>query len=81
MSPPGQSQPPSSPPKGGQTGEMQQVGGAETASAAPADPALLAPLQKLDQLRESDSPIRLYQLMQQAENPSGTPSAVKKHNW
>ena len=63
--------------------EMQQVGGgpsnARTAAAnAPTDPALLLQLQKLDELRNQDSPVRLYQLMQQQED---RPPASKNHNW
>jgi Ca-activated chloride channel family protein len=64
-------------------GDTQQVGGTpnQTVAAAPADPALVAPLQKLDQLRNTDSPVRLYQLMQQAENPPAAAPAAKKHDW
>ncbi|MEI6861414.1 MAG: VWA domain-containing protein [Verrucomicrobiota bacterium] len=71
------------PPSGVQPGETQQVGGTPTqaVAASATDPMLAMPLQKLDQLREADSPVRLYQLMQQAENPSAPDSAAKKHNW
>lgn len=46
--------------------EQQKVGGAqEKKEGDPGkDPALAAPLQKLEQLKEQDSPAQLYQLMQ-----------------
>lgn len=56
-------QPPPPPPP---EENMQQVGGAEkeTAQPPPADPALAIPLQKLDQLRNQDSPAQLFQMME-----------------
>ena len=50
--------------------ETQKVGGVpekKDADKAPLDPSLALPLQKLDQLRNSDSPAELFQLMD-AEN-------------
>jgi len=46
--------------------DTQQVGGAEKkeAGAEPEDPSLALPLQKLDQLRNQDSPAQLFQLME-----------------
>lgn len=46
--------------------EQQKVGGAqEKKEGDPGkDPALAAPLQKLEQLKDQDSPAQLYQLMQ-----------------
>ncbi len=45
---------------------MQKVGGAEKEAAEkpPADPALAIPLQRLEQLRNQDSPAHLFQLME-----------------
>ena len=54
-------------------GEMQKVGGApEKKDDAPenADPALAMPLQKLEQIRNQDSPARLFQLMEGEPKPS-----------
>jgi len=63
------------------SGEMQQVGGAPTgASSDPArlDPALTVPLQKLDQVKQGDSPAHLFQLLQ---GPSTSPPAPKGKDW
>ena len=73
---PDSSKPPATPPPG----EMQQVGGApEQPSNDPArqDPALTIPLQKLEQVKQDDSPARLFQLLQ---GPATTPPAKGK-NW
>jgi Ca-activated chloride channel family protein len=62
-------------------GEMQQVGGvpAGATTATISDPALAAELQKLDQVRAKDSPVLLFQLMQQQD---GAKSPVRKdRNW
>lgn len=48
-------------------GDMQKVGGATEKKDPPpeaADPALAVPMQKLEQLRNQDSPARLFELMQ-----------------
>jgi len=61
--------------------EMQQVGGASTeTSTDPArqDPALSIPLQKLDQVKQGDSPARLFQLLQ---GPSSNQPAAKGKDW
>jgi Ca-activated chloride channel homolog len=61
--------------------EMQQVGGTPTeASTDPArqDPSLTIPLQKLDQVKQGDSPARLFQLLQ--EPGTGQP-APKGKDW
>lgn len=54
--------------------EQQKVGGApeKKEGAEGKDPALAVPLQKLDELKNQDSPVQLYQLMQ------GKPTAPKK---
>jgi Ca-activated chloride channel family protein len=60
--------------------EMQQVGGAPAQPASdPArqDPNLTIPLQKLEQVKQGDSPARLFQLLQ---GPSPTPPAKGK-DW
>ncbi|MFA6960204.1 MAG: VWA domain-containing protein [Opitutaceae bacterium] len=66
-----------------ESGEMQQVGGAtEQTSTDPAklDPNLAIPLQKLDQVKQGDSPARLFQILQGP--PSDTPTPANKgKNW
>jgi Ca-activated chloride channel family protein len=64
-------------------GETQKVGGTpekKPADEKDADPAMALPLQKLDQLRNADSPARLFQLMD-ADNkkPESLPKNGK--NW
>ena len=69
-------QPP--PPSGG----MQRVGGSterKSRDPAAADPALALPLQRLDQVRNQDSPADLYQMIENKE-PRPTPAANSK-NW
>jgi len=64
-----------------QPGEMQQVGGAQAdPSKDPArlDPSLSIPLQKLDQVKQGDSPAQLFQLLQ--GKPTGQPAAKGK-DW
>ncbi|HUR59939.1 MAG TPA: VWA domain-containing protein [Opitutaceae bacterium] len=63
---------PPPPPPGNDT---QKVGGAEKEEAAkePVDPALALPLQKLDQLRNQDSPAHLFQLMEGERKPAKKP--------
>jgi Ca-activated chloride channel family protein len=75
---PGEPKPADTPPPA--PGEMQQVGGAseKTGETSPADPALALPLQKLDQVRQQDSPARLFQLLQ---DPAPATPAPKGHNW
>ena len=50
----------------------QKVGGADKKEAEqpPADPALALPMQKLEQLRNQDSPAQLFQLMEGDKKPS-----------
>jgi hypothetical protein len=61
---------------------MQQVGGvpAGAATATVSDPVLAAQLRALDQLREKDSPVLLFQLMRQQDG-SPKPPVRKDHNW
>jgi Ca-activated chloride channel family protein len=62
-------------------GDNQKVGGApekKDTDREPADPALAMPLQKLDQLRNQDSPAKLFQLMEGEMKP--TP-AKKGKDW
>ncbi|HTJ79429.1 MAG TPA: VWA domain-containing protein [Rariglobus sp.] len=62
-------------------GEMQQVGGTPTnkdGDSAKQDPALALPLQNLDQVKQQDSPARLYQLLQ---DPNAKSPAQTGHNW
>ncbi len=56
----------------GAPGETQKVGGATEKpppDAAKADPALALPLQNLEQVRNDDSPARLFQLMEGEHKP------------
>ncbi|ATC62523.1 hypothetical protein CMV30_00215 [Nibricoccus aquaticus] len=58
--------------------ETQKIGGTpDNKSTAPVDPSLSVPLQKLDQVRELDSPGRLFQLMQ---DPKARPPKTGK-DW
>ncbi len=69
------------PPPPPASGETQKVGGApEPKDASPdqLDPALAMPLQKLDQLRNQDSPARLFQMMQGGQK---TEPARSGKNW
>jgi Ca-activated chloride channel homolog len=62
-------------PRPSQQSEMQKVGGARPneKQTPPADPALVVPLQRLEQLKGQDSPIRLHQLMRgEKEQPTST---------
>ncbi|QYM77868.1 hypothetical protein K0B96_11115 [Horticoccus luteus] len=62
-------------------GDTQTVGGArenKEEAKTPSDPALAIPLQKLDQLRSQDSPVRLFQLME-GDNKSAPAKTGK--NW
>ena len=59
--------------------EMQKVGGTEKKEAPEKlDPALTLPLQKLEQLKDNDSPARLFQIMEGEKKP--TP-AKKGKDW
>jgi Ca-activated chloride channel family protein len=65
-------QPPPPPP-----GDTQKVGGApekKDEAAEPIDPSLALPLQKLDQLRNQDSPAQLFQLMEGEKKPVKKPA-------
>jgi Ca-activated chloride channel family protein len=69
-----QMRPPAQPPQDG----TQQVGGAPDhprQDPAMADPELVVPMQKLDQLRNQDSPAQLYQML---ENNEPRPPVEKK---
>ena len=52
-------------------GETQKVGGVpeKKEAAQPLDPAMAVPLQKLDQLRNQDSPAELFQMMDADKKP------------
>jgi Ca-activated chloride channel family protein len=61
------------PPPPPQQGDTQKVGGApekKDEPKEPVDPTLAVPLQKLDQLRNQDSPAQLFQLMQGEPKPA-----------
>ena len=69
-----------SPPPPPPEGDTQQVGGQpdQKPADANADPSLAMPLQKLEQLRNQDSPAKLFRLMQ--GDPGRTPDKKGK-NW
>jgi Ca-activated chloride channel family protein len=70
-----ESQPPEPPPPS----ETQKVGGTEKKEPSKnLDPALTLPLQKLEQLKDNDSPARLFQIMAGEKKP--TP-AKKGKDW
>jgi Ca-activated chloride channel homolog len=61
--------------------DTQKVGGApdkRPRDPAASDPALAQPLQKLEQLRNGDSPVKLFQLMEGERKP---PTDTKGKNW
>lgn len=69
------------PPPDPQQGQMQQVGGAQSQEGEgqeTTDPALAMPLQKLQKIRDKDSPAELFQLM---EGKPEKPAANKGKNW
>lgn len=71
---PAQEEPPPPEP----SGDTQTVGGQPDKPTNPEqDPSMTMPLQKLDQLRQQDSPAKLYQLMQDPK----APPAVKGRDW
>jgi Ca-activated chloride channel family protein len=66
------------PPPSPSSSETQKVGGTqEKKSETPADPSLVVPLQRLQQVKNQDSPIRLQQLMRSDKE---TPASQGK-NW
>ena len=83
--------PPTSPDSAAAPPEPTQRAGGVSASGQPADgsatvsadPALAAPLQRLDRVRSADAPARLYQLMQESESPPDAESraATRKRDW
>jgi Ca-activated chloride channel homolog len=74
-----QEQPPPPPPEKANTGETQKIGGQpRQPQEAKADPSLVLPIQKLDQLRNQDSPAELFQMMDSRENK---PPPKKGRDW
>jgi Ca-activated chloride channel family protein len=77
--PKSQEQPPPPPPEKANTGETQKIGGQPRQPRdAEADPSLVLPIQKLDQLRNQDSPAELFQMMDSRENK---PPPKKGRDW
>ncbi|HWA11332.1 MAG TPA: VWA domain-containing protein [Opitutaceae bacterium] len=69
-------------PESASSGENQKVGGApekKSGDEKDLDPALTLPLQKLDQLRNQDSPAKLFQIMEGDQPKPPTPKNGK--NW
>jgi Ca-activated chloride channel family protein len=61
--------------------EMQKVGGVDQkkeTQKSPTDPALAIPLQKLEQLKNNDSPAELFKLM---EGQKDQPQKKTKKDW
>ncbi len=82
---PGQPPPPppqeqnSPPPPQANTGDTQRIGGqTEPARDAKADPSLVMPIQKLDQLRNQDSPAQLFQML---DSRVQKPPPKKGRDW
>jgi Ca-activated chloride channel family protein len=76
-----QPKPPPPPPEPNQanTGETQKIGGRpRQQQAAKADPSLVLPIQKLDQLRNQDSPAELFQMLDSRDRK---PPPKKGHDW
>ncbi|MFI5356471.1 MAG: VWA domain-containing protein [Opitutales bacterium] len=74
----GDMQKPASPPP---QGEMQTVGGSPKDNQPPSqstDPALAMPLQRLQQIKDQDSPAKLFQMMQ---GQPGTTAPKNGKNW
>jgi Ca-activated chloride channel family protein len=73
--------PAQSKPQNASTRELQKFGGRpeqKTPDAAANDPMLVVPLQKLDQLKQQDSPAVLYGLLRGENKPA--PASSGK-NW
>jgi Ca-activated chloride channel family protein len=69
-------------PRGNPQGAMQKVGGVkkdQIEDPARRDPELAVPLEKLEQLKNQDSPAELYQMLRRGE-PTPTPNTSGK-NW
>ena len=75
-----ESQPkPQPPPPQANTGETQKIGGQPRKQpAGKADPSLVLPIQKLDQLRNQDSPAELFQMLDSRERK---PPPKKGRDW
>lgn len=70
---------PSPPPDQANTGETQKIGGQpQKQTGAKADPSLALPIQKLDQLRNQDSPAELFQMLDSREHK---PTPKKGRDW
>jgi Ca-activated chloride channel family protein len=71
--------PPPKPPEQANTGETQTVGGRpQPPPTAKTDPSLTLPIQKLDQLRNQDSPAQLFRMLDSREYK---PSSKKGRDW
>jgi Ca-activated chloride channel homolog len=83
--PPKQEQPPpdkpasNPPPERANTGDTQRIGGqTEPPGEAKADPSLALPIQKLDQLRNQDSPAELFEML---DSRMQKPPPKKGRDW
>ncbi|MFA5056632.1 MAG: VWA domain-containing protein [Opitutaceae bacterium] len=77
-----QNRPPPPPPKPSEqanTGETQKIGGqSQPPPDARSDPSLVLPIQKLDQLRNQDSPAELFQML---DSRNSKPTSRKGRDW
>jgi len=72
-------QPPPPQPSQANTGETQKIGGQTHQQQSPkSDPSLVLPIQKLDQLRNQDSPAELFQMLDSRERK---PPPKKGRDW
>jgi Ca-activated chloride channel family protein len=79
QSPDSKSTPPPPPePRQANTGETQKIGGQRQQQATKADPSLVLPIQKLDQLRNQDSPAELFQML---DSRDAKPPPKKGPDW
>lgn len=74
-----QNPPPPKPPEQANTGGTQKIGGQpQRPKEIKSDPSLALPIQKLDQLRNQDSPAQLFQML---DSRNYKPSPKKGRDW
>jgi Ca-activated chloride channel family protein len=74
-----QNPPPPKPPEQANTGGTQKIGGQpQQPKEIKSDPSLALPIQKLDQLRNQDSPAQLFQML---DSRNYKPSPKKGRDW
>jgi len=63
-----------------QAADMQQVGG-DTARKKPIEARMVVPLQKLDQVRDTDAPAVIFQRLQTRQSGTTQPLEPTGKNW